>query len=210
MTSEKELCTDWINHFPALKRLKSGRKLLCRFDSIVYGIELEKVKFDTSSYRPNFVAMCLFGNPAEFAINQVLETKREPQYEVAYSKHSVKLDEAILLMKKQAPFLSVRSPCPADLIALYQKHKELQERAGSSPLSVWVSLIQLAIYYGESELVVKERRELFASITSSTLEMMGRDFKLFLEKETSLSSSDLEERLSRNMKKGGWDKVPEP
>jgi len=208
MVSEKEICTDWTNCFPFLKRFKSGRKLLCRFDSVVYGIELEKIKFDNSSYRPNFIAMCLLGNPPEFAINQVLENKRNPQYKVAYSKHSKKFNEAVSLMKEQAHFLSVRTPSSTDLVSLYWKQKECQKQAGASPLSAWVSLIQLAVFYGDNERAVKEKQEMFTSISSSTLEMMGSDFKLFLEKETSLSLDELKERRNHNLEKGGWSILP--
>ena len=208
MISEKNLCSDWLTHFSFLKRHRSGRKLLCRYDSVVYGIELEKMRFDDSRYRPNFIAMCLLGNPVEFSINQVLRTERVLQYEVQYLRHSEEYGEAVSLMKEQAPLLSNCAPCPEDIIVLFRKQIALDHSEGRCPLGLLLSLVQLATFYGYDDIAANERQELLTSISPAKLELMGTDFRSFFEDESSMSADDLKLRYSENLQRAGWFKLP--
>ena len=202
MATEKEVISDWLQAFPLLKRYKSGRKLLRRFEFLVFGVELEKVRFDNEIYRPNFVALNLLASRPVFSLNLVLKNKDRSIYGVPYKKHEELFQDAVQLMKSQAPpFFENYIVAPNDVLLMYQEEMKRQINNGSSPLSSWISLIRIAGYLGNEELRDGEMRlmlDYVGKLPPESLTLYG-DFKKFVNNEIYIDKREFEERMAANL-----------
>ena len=202
MISDKQLCKDWLFHIPTLKQYKRGRKLLTKFECIVFGIELRKIFDDT--YRPEFIALNLLSSYCEFSLERELRSKKMVQYEVPYLKHDKMLEEAVTLMREQAPSILINENRKTDdIIKLYQEEIKYTQTIGVSPLSAWFSLIQTANYYGLDKLKNKEREKMIEyaeTLPSESLAIFG-DFDKFVNDELDVDKDELEVRRIKNLSK---------
>jgi len=209
MSTELQVCTDWLNAFPHLSRFKNGRKLLRVWGPVIFGIELEK--FSSEAYRPRFVAMNLLSSFPEFAVSRTLSSKRRPQLSVKYAVHSGNCLEAIDIMKSSFPILENDGDTNQGLlISVYKSEVDSILEESASPLAVWFSLIQLLTYFGDtsSALVERDRLDVYVKQLSAASLVIFGDFPSFLTRELDVSVSEFEKRIKSNVAKGKWSSLP--
>lgn len=205
-TDNEELYADWLARFPLLQRFKRGRKLLRQIGPVILGIELEK--YLSTQYRPQFVALNLLSGFVGFSISRTLRTERNSQWSIHYRHHSRDHAPATAEMRSRFPILTEAAPLPLHLIDLYQEEVQCCLSEFSSPLAVWISLVQFAIHFGRTEIAASETVKLRKYV--ETLDGLSRpdDIDLILNRELNVSQTDLQQRIARNQQKLGWKAFP--
>jgi len=204
---EKQLRNDWKSEFPLLQNIKGGRKLLRRSETMVWGIELRK--YDSTSYRPEFIALNLLSSFHEFSIRRTISSERELQLWVPYKTHAEKYQKAAAFMREQFPILIEEKPSEDRILSFYRAEIEKDLKQFTSPLAVWWALIQNLGFYVQHDLQKEERQKMLDyanGLPPVSLALFG-DYTQFVKNELDVSKGVLEERRSRNLTKGGWDKL---
>lgn len=207
MIDEKQLRNDWKSEFPLLQNIKGGRKLLRRSETMIWGIELRK--FDSESYRPEFIASNLLSSFRDFSIIRTISSERESQLCVEYKKHADKYRKAAAHMREQFPILVEEKPSVEMILSFYRAEIERDLKQFASPLAVWWALIQTLGFYGHHELQKVERQKMLDyanGLPPVSLAIFG-DFTQYLKTHLDVPKSVLEERRAKNLSIGGWDKL---
>ena len=207
--NEQSIIADWEHEFSNLKQYKGGRKLLCRYGPIVYGIELEK--YLSSKYRPKFISLNLLSEYPEFSISRTLNTNSQSQVSVSYSHHSRDFDFVSELMKKQAQIVILETLNPVQVLAQYKEEILKIRNDGASPLAAWFAIIQIALFYGQEATAKREKEEILEYIKSLPKESLAifDNFYKFMGKELDVSVDCLRERRDKNLDITGFSSICE-